>query len=304
MLRVFVFSWLVLGACLAGAGQQSKPAAVSPASQALPVDAPSREQVLKVLVRPDEVKQKLDSVFVQLKQQVRQNIQKQGQASPEDLKLFDDLFDLGIKSISIDDLLNAIVGVYQRRFTAADIDALAAFEATPAGIKLHTGQQELLTLMTQAMDPTQGKLLAAKPLPADAPSKEQVLKFIEATHARKNMALLTHTLREQSKAAIAETIESHGMDSRDAVKSIDENDNDQAMDHAMEVSVVVYQRCYTAAEIESLTNFYLSAVGQKFMAAAPEIVAESAKTMVPMQRKLMETVFQSLAARQQKVNSR
>jgi hypothetical protein len=93
------------------------------------------------------------------------------------------------------------------------------------------------------------------------------------------------------------------MDSRDAVKSIDENDNDQAMDHAVEVSVLVYQRYYTAAEVESMTNFYLSAVGQKMMAAAPEIVAESAKTMAPMQRKLMEAVFQSLAARQQKVKS-
>jgi hypothetical protein len=267
------------------------------------VDAPSREQVLKVLVRPDEVRKKLDSVLAQLKQQVLQNIQKEGQASPEDLKLFNDLFDLGIKNISIEDLLNAIVGVYQRRFTTADIDALAAFEATPAGVKLHTGQQELLRLMTQAMDPTQSKLLATQPLPADAPSKEQVLKLFETTHARKTISLLTHTLREQSKAAIAETIESHGMDSRDAVKSIDENDNDQAMDHAVEVSVLVYQRYYTAAEVESMTNFYLSAVGQKMMAAAPEIVAESAKTMAPMQRKLMEAVFQSLAARQQKVKS-
>ena len=303
MRRVFIFSWLVIVACLAGVGQQSKPTAASPVSQALPADAPSREQVLKVLVRPDEVRKKLESVLVQLKQQVWQNIQKEGQASPEDRKFFDDLFDAGIKNISIEDLLNAMVGVYQRRFTVADIDALAAFQATPAGIKLHTGQQELLTLMMQATDPKQGKLLAAQPLPADAPSKEQVLKLFEATHMRKNTSLMAHTLREQSKAAIAETIESHGMDSRDAVKSIDENDNDQAMEHAVEVSVVVYQRYYTAAEVESMTNFYLSAVGQKFMAAAPEILAESAKTMVPMQRKLMEMVFQNLAARQQKVKS-
>lgn len=304
MRRVIIFSWLVIVACLAGVGQQSKPAAASQVSQTLPRDAPSREQVLKVLVRPDEVRQKLESVLGLLKQQVRQNFQKEGQASPDDLKLFDDLFDVAIKNISIEDLLNTIVAVYQRRFTTADIDALAAFQATPAGIKLHTGQQQLMTMMMQVMDPKQGKLLAAQPLPADAPSKEQVLKLFEANHARKNISLLTHTLREQSKAAIAETAESHGMDSRDAVKSIGEDDNDQAMDHAVEVSVEVYQRYYTAAEVESMTNFYISAVGQKFMAVAPEIVAESAKTMVPMQRKLMEAVFQGLAARQQKANSR
>lgn len=161
MRRILIFSWLIIIAGLAGAGQQSKPAEASPASQALPADAPSREQVLKVLVRPDEVRQKLESVFVLLKQQVRQNIQKEGQASPDDLKLFDDLFDVAVKNISTEDLLNAIVAVYQRRFTAADIDALAAFQATPAGIKLHTGQQQLMSMMMQAMDPKQGKLLAA-----------------------------------------------------------------------------------------------------------------------------------------------
>jgi hypothetical protein len=259
--------------------------------------------VLKVLVRPDEVRRKLESVLVLLKQQVRQNIQNQGQASPDDLKFIDDLFDIAIKNISIEELLNAIVAVYQRHFTAADIDALAAFQATPGGIKLRTGQQGLISQMMQAMDPKQGKLLASQPLPVDAPSKEQVLKLFEAGHVRKNILLMVHTFREQSKAVAAETVESHGMDPREVVKSIGENDNDQALEHAVEVSVVVYQRYYTASEVENMTDFYLSSVGQKFMAAAPEIVAESAKTMVPMQRKMMETVFQSLAARAQKVKS-
>jgi len=303
MRRLVIFVWLGLVAGLAGAGQESTPAVTSPATQALPADAPSREQVLKVLVRPDEVKQKWESVLGLLKQQVRENIQREGQASPDDLKFFDDLFDVAVKNISIEELLNAIAAIYQRRFTAADIDALAAFEATPTGIKLHTGQQELMKLMLQATDPKQEKLLATQPLPADAPSKEQVLKLFEVHHMRKNLLLLTHTLREQYKAVAAETIESHGMDSREAVQAIGENDNEQALEHAVAVSVMVYQRYYTAAEVEAMTNFYLSAVGQKLMAAAPEIMAESAKTMVPMQRKVVEIVLQSLAARAQKVKS-
>jgi hypothetical protein len=303
MRRVLIFFWLVIVAGLAGAGQESTPAVTSPATEALPADAPSREQVLKVLVRPDEVRKKLESMFALVKQQLRQNLQKEGWASPDDLKFFDDLFDVAVKNISIEELLNAIAAVYQRRFTAADIDALAAFQATPAGIKLHTGQQELMTLMLQAMDPKQGKLLAEQPLPADAPSKEQVLKLFEAGHMRKNILLFMHTLREQNKAVAAETIESHGMDSREAVKAIGENDDEQALEHTTEISVMVYQRYYTAAEVETMTNFYLSAVGQKFMAATPEIMAESVKTMAPMQRKVVETVLQRLAAREQKVKS-
>jgi hypothetical protein len=303
MRRVLIFFWLVIVAGLAGAGQESTPAVTSPATEALPADAPSREQALKVLVRPDEVRKKLDSMFALVKQQLRQNLQKEGWASPDDLKFFDDLFDVAVKNISIEELLNAIAAVYQRRFTAADIDALAAFQATPAGIKLHTGQQELMTLMLQAMDPKQGKLLAEQPLPADAPSKEQVLKLFEAGHMRKNILLFMHTLREQNKAVAAETIESHGMDSREAVKAIGENDDEQALEHTTEISVMVYQRYYTAAEVETMTNFYLSAVGQKFMAATPEIMAESVKTMAPMQRKVVETVLQRLAAREQKVKS-
>ena len=127
--------------------------------------------------------------------------------------------------------------------------------------------------------------------------------MFEANHARENILLMHHAFREQNKAVAAETLESHGMDSREAVKAMGENNDEQALEHAMEVSVVVYQRYYTAAEVESMTNFYLSAVGQKFMAAAPEIMSESAKTMVPMMRKMAETVLQRMAAREQKVRS-
>lgn len=303
MRRVLIFFWLVIVAGLAGAGQESTPAVTSPATQALPADAPSREQVLKVLVRPDEVRKKMESVLGMVKQKLLQNIQKEGWASSDDLKFCDDLFDVGVKNLSIEELLDAIVAVYQRRFTAADIDALAAFQATPAGIKVHTGQRELMTLMLQAMDPKQGTLLAAQPLPADAPSKEQVLKLFEASHMRKNTQLMAQTIREQNKAVAAETIESRGMDSREAVKAIGENNDEQALEHATEISVMVYQRYYTAAEVETMTNFYLSTLGQKFMATAPEVMAESAKTMVPMQRKLVETILQRLAAREQKAKS-
>lgn len=303
MRRVLIFFWLVIVAGLAGAGQESTPAVTSPAAQALPADAPSREQVLRVLVRPDEVRQKWESVLGLVKQRLLQNIQREGQASPGDLKFFDDLFDAAVKNISIEELLNAIAAVYQRRFTTADIDALADFEATPAGIKLHTGQQELLKLMLQATDPKQEKLLAMQPLPAGAPSKEQVLKLFEVRHMRKNLLLFTRTVREQNKAVVAETIESHGMDSREAVKAVGENNDEQALEHTVEVTAMVYQRYYTSAEVETMTNFYLSAAGQKLMAAAPEIMAETVKAMAPMQRKVAEMVLQSLAARAQKAKS-
>jgi len=123
-------------------------------------------QLLQQAVRRASRPHRFSKDHIMLRMIVSRTDKKRARVATEDLKFFDDLFDAGIKNISIEDLLNAIVGVYQRRFTVADIDALAAFEATPAGIKLHTGQQELLSLMMQATDPKQGKLLAIKKKPA------------------------------------------------------------------------------------------------------------------------------------------
>ena len=57
--------------------------------------------------------------------------------------------------------------------------------------------------------------------------------------------------------------------------------------------------------VEAMITFNLSATGQKFLAATPDIAAESAKAMAPMQRRVMELVFSKIKEydEQQKIKS-
>jgi len=54
--------------------------------------------------------------------------------------------------------------------------------------------------------------------------------------------------------------------------------------------------------VEAMITFTLSATGQKFLAATPDIAAESAKAMAPMQRRVMELVFSKIKEYNKKLN--
>ena len=54
---------------------------------------------------------------------------------------------------------------------------------------------------------------------------------------------------------------------------------------------------FTATEIESMSAFFLSPVGQKFLAALPEIAAASNKAVAPVVKKVMESVMDRLNQR-------
>ena len=56
--------------------------------------------------------------------------------------------------------------------------------------------------------------------------------------------------------------------------------------------------------VEAMITFNLSATGQKFLAATPDIAAGGAKAMASMQRRVMELVFSKIKEydEQQKIN--
>jgi|SRR5215510_1622458 len=300
MRKFFLLSFLLVGTGLPISGQQPAPSIGGQGTQALPPDAPSREQVLKTFVHPEQMRKNLNTVFGAIKKQIQQGLQREGRASAEELKFIDDLFDTTLNAISIDDLVNAMVGVYQKHFTAADIDAIAAFEASPLGEKLRNGQSELMTQMIQAMDPEQEKAMAAKPLPANAPTREQLLKFFNAVQMRKTLMAVINISKERTKASAAEAFKSRGMDPNAASMSIDSAEEER-LDHVLDVTLKLYQRYFTAAEVDTLTAFYLSPVGQKFLAVVPEIAAESSRVMAPAQQRIMQMILDKIKAHEEEV---
>jgi len=133
------------------------------ASQALPPDAPSREQLLK-LFKTLEIKQQMDAV----RKTLHNSMEEQFSQSTMDLtpkqkseiaKLESDLFDKFMDDDYINNAMDAMIPVYQRHFTSSDVETLLAFYSTAVGQKfLHEQPQILAEVMPKMMNDMQGKL--------------------------------------------------------------------------------------------------------------------------------------------------
>ena len=163
---------LLLVICLIGLGlfaqQPSGQTASSQLSdQALPADAPSREQVLQ-LFDLMQIK-KLTQTMMQT---VRQQVEAMGNQifhdtmpnpTPEQQKFMQDLMSSTITevmgSFPIDEMLDTMVPVYQRHLTKSDLEAVIAFYSSPVGQKLLHEQPQMVQESMQAMAPIQERMI-------------------------------------------------------------------------------------------------------------------------------------------------
>lgn len=160
MKKVTVILTLMLAALPVFAQQSGAPAAQTQSKQtaALPADAPSREEVLK-LFEMLEIRKTMDAVFKAAKQQSReiaeQMIQEKiPETTPEQRKQFEQVLDevfadaMGPKLM--DEMLEETVPVYQRHLTKSDLQAMMAFYSSPVGQKLLREQPAMVQESMQA----------------------------------------------------------------------------------------------------------------------------------------------------------
>lgn len=74
--------------------------------------------------------------------------QKVPDATPEQLAKVDEMFDTMFAALPMDELLDAIVPIYQKHLTKADLAAVTAFYSSPAGQKI---LKELPAIMSESM---------------------------------------------------------------------------------------------------------------------------------------------------------
>ena len=108
--------------------------------QALPADAPSREQILKffdVLQVRQNMQVAIDGMKEQMKSGAEQGFRhKLPDATAEQIHQMQAMVDDAFSEISYDELIDSMVPVYQRHLSRSDIDGILAFYASPAGLKL------------------------------------------------------------------------------------------------------------------------------------------------------------------------
>ena len=124
----------------------------SKAQQTTAADTPDKADVVKFLDlmhARSQMTQMLDGMAKQMKVGAEDGFkQKVPDATPEQLAKLDKFCDALFASLPIDELIDAIVPIYQKHLTKSDLEAVTAFYASPAGQKI---LKELPAIMSESM---------------------------------------------------------------------------------------------------------------------------------------------------------
>lgn len=115
-------------------------------------EAPDKADVVKFLDLMHaraQMEQVLSGMVKQMKSGAEDGFkQKVPDATPEQLAKVDKMVDTMFAALPMDEMLDAIVPIYQRHLTKADLNAVTAFYSSPAGQKI---LKELPAIMSESM---------------------------------------------------------------------------------------------------------------------------------------------------------
>ena len=115
-------------------------------------EAPDKADVMKFLDLMHtraQMEQVLSGMAKQMKLGAEQGFkQKVPDATPEQLAKVDKMFDTMFSSLPMDEMVDALVPIYQKHLTKADLAAITAFYSSPAGQKI---LKELPAIMSESM---------------------------------------------------------------------------------------------------------------------------------------------------------
>lgn len=143
----------------------------------------------------------------------------------------------------------------------------------------------------------QSKTASARALPAEAPSKEQLIRLFDAMEIQKQvqgvmnamganvekmMPFNVDALTEKQKTAIA------GLEAELFSKMM----SPELIDSYVAQIIPIYQRHFTKSDVDGLISFYASPAGQKLLHEQPAITQESMTMVVPLMQKRVQDVLE------------
>jgi uncharacterized protein len=115
---------------------------------------PTREQVVKLLDlmnSRENIRSALDQQSTIIKEGVRKGfLSKQPKASEATLQKLDALFDGAMAELTVDELFDASVPVYQNNLTIAEVQAMTDFYNTPTGQQILKKMPKIIAESMQA----------------------------------------------------------------------------------------------------------------------------------------------------------
>lgn len=135
------------------AGAQS---AATPASsaEALPADAATRDQImtlLDLLQARRNMRVMLDGMKKAMAVGAEEGLRRKvPNPTPKQLNAIHAIIDAALDDMPFDDMINALIPIYQRHLSKTDVDEIIRFYASPAGQKLLREQPQILQESMQA----------------------------------------------------------------------------------------------------------------------------------------------------------
>jgi uncharacterized protein len=133
-------------------------------------------------------------------------------------------------------------------------------------------------------------------LPADAPSRDQVMTLLDLLQVRRNMQQMMSGMKESMKSGMLQGLK---RDVRDpSQKQIDKLNllvdtafEDLRLEDFIDVMIPVYQRHLSKSDIEEMIRFYSSPTGQKVLREQPQMIQESMRAAQTVQQAKMDSMM-------------
>ena len=133
-------------------------------AQQNPADAPASkedvEKYLDIMHSRDMLKNMMNTMSKQVHQMVSEQLKKEPGMTPEKEERAFKLTDDQLKYFPVDEVIDAMIPVYQKHFTKGNIDDLLAFYSTPTGQKLIKELPAISAEAMQAAMPITQKMMA------------------------------------------------------------------------------------------------------------------------------------------------
>jgi hypothetical protein len=147
---LFLITWLLLSSvCFA----QQNPADASASKEDI-------EKYLAIMHTRDLMKSISETMSKQMRQVTSEMLKKQSNVTPEMRERVNKMTDDLIKNMPIDEMIDAMIPVYQKHFTKGNIEDLLAFYSTPTGQKVVKETPAISAEAMQAVMPISQKLMA------------------------------------------------------------------------------------------------------------------------------------------------
>ena len=141
--------------------------------------------------------------------------------------------------------------------------------------------------------------MAGQQAPANAPSREDILKLFDVMHVRDQMKQVMVQVMKQIRVMSREQIKKTDPDATEdqiarADAMSDQLFKDMPIDGMLDDMIPVYRKHLTKQDVDAMVAFYSTPTGQKILSEMPAMTGEAMQAVQPRLRKMMDETTEKM----------